>query len=234
LNPVKSTALAIALLLVLSAQAPAGHAQRHLVYEFGYNTKVASSGNGTGTTTVDIVGPAADGGLTISGTDDWWNSARPRGTNTCEVYRDGRLACQKPAYAISPIQFTLFPLLARGYFHPLTSSGGHANWSRTYTAEVAILPGASGFASQLTTIKCAYTLQGKGKIANAGGTILVEATGKLTQQGGRYLQASSKQRIAYDPAADIPVVVRDVRTHLPMRSVYSNDLIELKLKSDSR
>jgi hypothetical protein len=30
------------------------------------------------------------------------------------------------------------------------------------------------------------------------------------------------------------VVVRDVRTHLPMRSVYSNDLVELKLKSDSQ
>ncbi|HVR45424.1 MAG TPA: hypothetical protein VMT95_02095 [Candidatus Binatia bacterium] len=230
----KSTALFIAVLIALSAQTSAAHSQRHLVYEFGFNTKVASSGNGTGTTTIDIMGPAKDGGVMISGTDYWWNTARPRATNTCEVYPDGGVSCQKPAYAISPIQFTLFPLLGKSYFHPLSTGGGHANWSRTYQVEAAILPGASGVMSQLTTFKSVYTLQGKGKIANAGGTILVEATGKLTQQGGRYLAASSKQRIAYDPAAGIPVVVSDVRTHLPMRSVYSNDLVELKLKSDSR
>ncbi len=229
----RSTASFIVLLLALSGQAPAAHAQRHLVYEFGFNTKVASSGTGTGTTTIDIMGPAADGGVMISGTDSWWNTARPRATNMCEVYPDGGVSCQKPAYAISPIQFTLFPLLGRNYFHPLSTGGGHANWSRTYQVEAAILPGASGVMSQLTTFKSVYTLNGKGKIANAGGTILVEATGKITQQGGRYLTASSKQRIAFDPAAGIPVVVSDVRTHLPMRSVYSNDLVELKLKSDS-
>lgn len=229
----RSTALVIALLVALSGQMPATHSQRHIVYEFGFNTKVASSGNGTGTTTIDIMGPANDGGVMISGTDSWWNTARPRATNTCEVYPDGGVSCQKPAYAISPIQFTLFPLLGRNYFHPLSTGGGHANWSRTYQVEAAILPGASGVMSQLTTFKSVYTLNGKGKIAHAGGAILVEATGKITQQGGRYLTASSKQRIAYDPAAGIPVVVSDVRTHLPMRSVYSNDLVELKLKSDS-
>lgn len=230
----RSTALFIAVLIALSAQTPAAHSQRHLVYEFGFNTKVASSGNGTGTTTIDIMGPAQDGGVMISGTDYWWNTARPRATNTCEVYPGGGVTCQKPAYAISPIQFTLFPLLGKNYFHPLSTGGGHANWSRTYQVEAAILPGASGVMSQLTTFKSVYTLQGNGKIAHAGGTILVKATGKLTQQGGRYLAASSKQSIAYDPAAGIPVVVSDVRTHLPMRSVYSNDLVELKLKSDSR
>jgi len=229
---VRLIALFIAGLIALSGQAPPAHSQRHLVYEFGFNTKVASSGNGTGTTTIDIVGPAAAGGVMISGPDYWWNTARPRATNTCEVYPGGDVTCQKPAYAISPIQFTLFPLLGSRYFHAL--SGAHADWTQTFEVKAAILPGASGFASQLTTFKCVYTLQRKGKIANAGGTILVETTGKLTQQGGRYLTASSKQRIAYDPAAGIPVVIRDVRTHLPMRSVYSNDLVELKLKSGSR
>ncbi len=230
----KSTALSIAVLVALSGQAPAAHSERDLVYEFGFNTKAASSGTGTGTTTIDVMGPAPDGGVMISGTDYWWNTARPRATNTCEVYPDGGVSCQKPAYAISPIQFTLFPLLGRNYFHPLSTGGGHATWSRTYDVKAVILAGASGFASQLTTFKCAYTLNGTGKIANAGGTILIKASGKLTQQGGRYLTASSKQNIAYDPTAGIPVVVRDVRTHLPMRSVYSNDLVELKLKSDSQ
>ncbi len=226
----RSTALIITALVMLSAQAPAPQPTHHLVYEFGFNTKVASSGNGTGTTTIDMT-PANDGGVMISGTDYWWNTARARATNTCEVYPGGGVTCQKPAYAISAIQFTLFPLLARNYFHPLSTGGGHANWSRTYDVKAAILPGASGVLSQLTSFKCVYTLQGQGKIANGGGAILVEATGKLTQQGGRYLMASSKQRIAYDPVAGIPTVVSDVRTHLPMRSVYSNDLVELKLKS---
>lgn len=226
----KSIAVSIAVLVALGAQAPAAH-PRHLVYEFGFNTKVASSGQGTGTTTIDIA-PAADGGVTISGTDHWWNTVRPRATNTCEVYPGGGVTCQQPAYAISPIQFTLFPLLGRAYFHALHGDA-HANWSETYNVKAAILPGASGFASQVTTFECVYELQGKGKIANGGGAILVQATGKLTQQGGRYLQASSKQRIAYDPAANIPTVVSDTRTHLPMRSVYSNDLVELKLKSAS-
>jgi hypothetical protein len=230
----RSTAFIFTALVILSAQTPAAHSQRHLVYEFGFNTKVASSGNGTGTTTVDIMGAAPDGGVMISAADYWWNTARPRATNTCELYPDGGVTCQKPAYAISPIQFTLFPLLGKSYFHPLSTGGGHATWSRTYDVKAVILAGASGFASQLTTFKCVYTLNGSGKIANAGGTILVKASGKLTQQGGRYLTASSKQSIAYDPVAGIPVVVRDTRTHLPMRSVYSNDLVELKLKSDSR
>jgi hypothetical protein len=38
---------------------------RHLVYQFGYNTKAAKSGTGTGTTTIDIVGLAKDGGMTV-------------------------------------------------------------------------------------------------------------------------------------------------------------------------
>jgi hypothetical protein len=75
---------------------------------------------------------------------------------------------------------------------------------------------------------------GKGPIPNAGATILIESSGKLNQQGGRYLMATSKQRIAYDTTARIPVVVSDVRTHLPQRSVYSNDTVELKLTKDSQ
>lgn len=45
---VKTIGLLLAALVGLSGQAPAPAAVRHLVYEFGYNTKVASSGQGTG------------------------------------------------------------------------------------------------------------------------------------------------------------------------------------------
>ena len=63
--------------------------------------------------------------------------------------------------------------------------------------------------------------------------MLVEANGSLDQQGGTYLKAKSKQRIAYDPAGKLAVVVSDTRTHIPYRSVYSNDVINLKLIKDS-
>jgi len=232
---VKTYALLLLSVLVLSGQAASPPASvRHLVYRFGYNTAVANSGQGTGTTTVDISGPAQDGGVMISGQDFWWNTVRPRATNTCEVYPSGRVNCAQVPHAISPMQLTLFPLLGRHFFNSLNARGT-SSWTHTYTVFAAVLPGAAtGFASTPYTWKCTYTLHGKGPIANAGGAILVETNGKLAEQGGRYWQASSKQRIAYDPAALIPVVVRDTRTHLPMRSVYSNDLIELKLEKDSQ
>lgn len=214
-------------LLVLTGQTPAT-AGRHLVYQFGYNTPVASSGNGTGTTTVDIGGMAADGGVMISGTDSWWNTVRPRATNTCELYPNGSVACTQRPYAISPMQLTIFPLLAHNYFKGLSPSG-MSTWKHNFTVNAAIIPGASGFAGNPYTWKCTYTYYGKGPIANAAPLILVEATGTLDQQGGTYLKATSKQRIVWDPVRRVPAVVRDIRTHIPQRSVYNNDLIEMKL-----
>jgi hypothetical protein len=227
---------ALVLLLCAGAQtvAAASASTRHLVYEFGYNTPVASAGNGTGTTTIEIKGPAPDGGLIVSGTDYWWNTARPRATNTCEVYADGTVNCSQAPYAISPIQLTIFPLLGSSYFNGL-SAAGTSSWKQSLSIKAAILPGASGFAGQLYTWSYAAELQGKGPIAGSKPkAILIQTEGSYTQQGGRYLKASSKERIAYDPVARLPVVVRETRTHLPQRSVYSNDLVELKLIKASR
>ena len=39
----------------------------------------------------------------------------------------------------------------------------------------------------------------------------------------------SKQRIAYDPVANVPAFVSEERTHFPQTNVYNNDLIEVKL-----
>jgi hypothetical protein len=214
-----------------NGHAPTG-VSRELVYQFGYNTPVASSGNGTGTTTIDIKGPQADGGYMITGTDSWWNTVRPRASNTCEVYSGGTVKCSQMPYALSPIQLTIFPLLARGFFKGLNAAATSA-WSENYTVYAAIIPGANGFAGTPYTWKCTFNLHGKGVIANAGGAVLITTTGTLTQQGGRYYKATSKQRIAYDPAAHVPVVVRDIRTHLPQRNVYNNDLVEMKLIKDS-
>src|SRR5580700_482285 len=153
----KAIALFLGAIFVLSAQAPTPSPVRQLVYEFGYNTKVASSGNGTGTTTVAILGLAKDGGMMVSGTDYWWNTARPRATNTCEVYPNGGVSCLQRPYALSVIQLTLFPLLARNYFKGLSASGT-SSWQHTYQVKAAIVPGANGFAGELYTWNCTYGL----------------------------------------------------------------------------
>jgi hypothetical protein len=231
---VKNLGLLLVVILGLSGQttAPAPGSVRHLVYQFGYNTKVASQGQGTGTTTIDILGPAADGGVMINGTDYWWNTARPRATNTCEVYPNGSVDCSQRPYAISPLQVTLFPLLAKGFFKGL-GAAGNGTWTHSYKVYAAILPSSSGPPGTPVTWDCVVNFTGKGPIANGGGTILTTATGKMTQEGGHYLSATSSTRIAYDPAANLPVVIGTTRTHLPQRSIYNNDVIQLKLIQDS-
>jgi hypothetical protein len=214
-----------------SSVASSAPATRHLVYQFGYNTPIAASGNGTGTTTIDIT-PAADGGVTISGTDHWWNTVRARATNTCELHPNGDVKCSQAPYSISPMQLTIFPLLAHDFFKHL-NPGGTSSWSHTFQFYGAIIPGASGFAGQPYTWKCSYQYQGKGPIKNAGSLIMVDSEGTLNQQGGTYLKAKSKQQIVYDPVAKVVGIVSDVRTHIPMRSVYSSDTIQLKLTKDS-
>lgn len=232
----RTIGILLAVLVGLSGQAPpAAHgATRHLVYQFGYNTKAAKQGTGTGTTTIDIGGLAADGGVMITGTDYWWNTARPRAANTCEVYPNGGVACLERPYALSVIQLTIFPLLAHDYFKGFAANP-HSSSTHTYDIKAAIIPGGTvGFSGNLTTWNCVYSVQGNGPIAGAAPLILVLSNGKLTQTGGRYLQATDKVRIAYDPAAKIPLLVNDVRTHLPQVNVYNKDLVELKLIKDSQ
>jgi hypothetical protein len=228
----KAFGFLIAVLFALSAETTASTPARHLVYRFGYNTKVANSGNGTGTTTVDILGPAADGGVMISGTDDWWNSARPRATNTCEVYPNGGVSCARAPYAISPMQLTLFPLLAGKYFSGL-AAGPTSGWTKNNEVKAAIVPGAAGFAGKLTTWKCQFTLSGKGPIAGSEHLILVHQNGTMNQQGGTYLKATVKGSVAYDPVQKVPAFVDQVRTHLPQRTVENYDTIQLKLTTIS-
>jgi len=227
---VKALVIAAALIAFSGQAAPTAALPHvlHLVYQFGYNTKVASSGQGTGTTTIDVYGPADDGGWIVTGQDFWWNTVRPRAANTCEVYA-GSVSCKAAPYAISPIQLTVFPLLAAGYFKGLAANPSQA-WTRDFSVYAAILPGAGGMAGQPTTWNFSYDFVGKGPIPkSAPPLILVSGNGTLEQDGGFALQAKSKQRIAYDPANKVPAFVSDVRTHVPARSVYNNDLIEVKL-----
>ncbi len=225
----KRIGLLLAVILGVSGQSPmSAPATMHLVYQFGYNTPVAASGNGTGTTTVDIAGPEPDGGIKITGTDSWWNTVRPRAQNTCELYPDATVSCIAAPYSLTPMQLTIFPLLAAHFFKGLGHSGT-GSFSHNYDVKAAIVPGASGMMGQLTTWRAFYNYTGKGPIKGAGALILVTGEGSLNQQGGHFLKATSKQRIVFDPKRHLPAIVNDVRTHFPQRSVYNNDSIQMKL-----
>ncbi|MGA8534800.1 MAG: hypothetical protein WB615_11870 [Candidatus Tumulicola sp.] len=219
----KTIGLLVAALIGVSGQSPAAAPLRHLEYQFGYNTPVASSGQGTGTTAIDILGPAQDGGMMVSGTDSWWNSVRPRSTNTCEVYSDGGISCMTRPYAISPIQLAIFSLLGGGYFKGL-SAGGTSTWKQQFQIN----------RGDLYKWNSAFTLQGKGPIPNGGGLVRVDSNGTMDQLGGHYRQGTAKVSIAYDPVAKVPAVVDDLRTHLPQTSIYNQDLVQLKLIKDSQ
>jgi hypothetical protein len=217
-----------------SAGAPPAHATavRRLVYQFGYNTPVASQGTGTGTTTIDIGAPAPDGGVIASGQDNWWSSARPRAWNSCSVHPSGGVACTDRPYAISPIQVTIFPLLGSKFFSGLVANPT-GRWERKFKIKAAVNPGGQGFSGNLYTWDCDIKLQGKGKAPDSH-FIMVQATGTMKQEGGRYNASNVQAGIAYDPAVKLPVYVSENRAHLPQTSVYNKDLVQLQLLKTSK
>jgi hypothetical protein len=204
-------------------------AVRHLVYRFGYNTKATKQGTGTGTTTIDITGLAADGGMTVKATDDWWNTVRPRQTYTCEVYANGGVVCSQPPYALSPIQVAIVPLLGREYFSAL-AGGAHATWQQNYSVRATFVPSSTtGFGGQVYTWKCAYELTGKGTVSNNGQPLnSIHATGSMTQQGGRAIKVNQKANLLFDPHLKMPVYVDELITFVPRISV-NQYTIEMKL-----
>lgn len=207
---------------------------RHLIYEFGYNTKAAKQGNGTGTTTIDITGIAKGGGMIVKATDNWWNSVNPRQTYTCEVYPDGMVNCVEPPQALSPIQVAIVPLLGKNYFSAL-SGGAHATWQQNYTVRATFAPiAARGFMGQVYTWNCAYTLQGKGTTPNNGEVLnVLHSSGSMKQQGGRYVKVNQKANLLYDPHLQTPVYVDEELTFVP-RLTTDRYTVQLKLINYSK
>jgi hypothetical protein len=202
---------------------------RHLVYQFGYNTKATKSGNGTGTTTVDIVGLASDGGLTVKATDNWWMAYQPKQSSTCEVYANGGVTCPKAPYSLTLIQVTILPLLGQQYFAAL-SGGPTSSWKQSYNVKATFAPGAAGmgFAGQVYTWNGAYTLTGKGVSPQQPPLILIHSDGSMKQQGGRYITANQQANILFDPRIHMPVYVDEIMRFVPQMSVNSYT-IEMKL-----
>ena len=211
-------------------QAPAGtRAIHHLVYRFGYNTKATKAGNGTGTTTVDFGAAAPDGGVMVTATDSWWNTVRPRQSSTCELHPNGGVTCAQPPYSLSPIQVAIVPLLGRHYFSAL-AAGPNAVWQQQYNVRATFFPAAAtGFAGQVYTYNCAYSLNGKGTVPNNGQpVVLVHQTGAMKQVGGRYIKVNQKANFLFDPRLKLPVFVDEELTFVPQVSV-NKYTVELKL-----
>lgn len=206
-------------------------AVRHLVYQFGYNTKAASEGTGTGTTTIDITGMAADGGMTVSATDDWWNTVNPRQTYTCEVYPSGAVTCAQPPYALSPIQLAVVPLLGQTYFSSVLGNPT-SSWKQNYNIRATFDPsGSTGFAGEVNTWSSAYTLTGKGTVPNGAPLILVHSDGAMKEQGGRAITVNQKANILFDPRIKMPVYVDEALNLVPRWGV-DQYTVELKLTTD--
>ena len=217
--------------LLTAAHAPAATSTtlRHLVYRFGYNGPAADQGNQTGTTTVDVVGPASDGGVNVSMLDEWWHQARPRQQYTCELYPNASVKCPTAPFAISPIQVTILPLLARSYFSALANNP-NANWNVNYTVRATFLPQASGgFAGQVYTWNCAYSLAGQGTVPNDAPILLIQRDGTMTQQGGRLVKLGSKGKVAYDPRIHVPIVVGEEITVITPKVTTNRYVINLRL-----
>lgn len=206
-------------------------AVRHLVYQFGYNTKAASEGTGTGTTTIDITGIASDGGMTVTATDAWWNTVNPRQTYTCEVYSTGAVTCSQPPYALSPIQLVVVPLLGQTYFSSMLADPD-STWKQNYNIRATFDPsGSTGFAGEVNSWSCAYTLTGKGTAPKAAPLLLIHSEGMMKEQGGRAITVNQKANILFDPRIKMPVYVDEALNLVPRYGV-NQYTVELKLTND--
>jgi hypothetical protein len=209
----------LALIASIDSSAPgAAPAIAHADYRFGYDTAAAQSGPGTGTMNVDI-GPAMpDGGVTISATDDWWNSVRPRATNSCEVYPNGNVTCLQRPYDLSPMQLVLFPMLGSNYFHGL-SDAGNGTWTQSYRVS----------RGDIYLWDCVFKMRGLGLVKGANSLFGIDVLGSASQIGGHYRGGDFQQHIYYDREVGLPAIVEDEHARLPQTNVYNTDYVELRL-----
>jgi hypothetical protein len=216
-----------------AAPAAAGMpALHHLVYEFGYNQKAASSGNNTGTTTIDIVGLASDGGLNVKATDNWWMAIHPKQSSNCEVYPNGDVTCSQAPYNLTGIQVSILPYLGRKVFSSL-STGLHSTWKQSYKVRASFAPSVSrGFGGQVYTWNCEFTFHGKGTMPEQPPLVLVNGDGSLMQQGGPFTKLNQQANIVLDPRLKIPVLVSNLSRFVPQQSTssYSVNLQLIKYK----
>jgi hypothetical protein len=217
----KQFGMLLAALLALSGVTSVAPA-RHLEYAFAiYPTAVPNHGYYNGTMSVDILGIAPDGGMVVRASDWWYYTPRPRQAAECEVYASGDVHCDNVPPAPSDSALVLLPLLAQNFF-----SGGSpaaaSSWQRQYRVSFD-----KGVFVTAISMKLSATPQGDGRL------LIVKSNGDIRQLDGRQLHAPQQATFVFDLASAIPLVVHDVRGHLPTASVLTQTSVDLQLTKDS-
>jgi hypothetical protein len=195
---------------------------RHVEYAFAtYSTAKATSGLYNGTLSVDILGPAADGGTIVQASEWWYYTLRPRQTRECEVYAAGTVRCDDAPPYPSEAELVLFPLLARNFFDGI-SAGRPSSWQRNFNLSVQ-----KGLYVTVAAITLSATPQ------NGGRNLVVTSKGVFQQLDRRMRKALKAGRLVYDPATGLPVEVHEVRSPTPTNSIYAETAVDLLLLKDS-
>ena len=217
-NAMKKLGILMAVMLALAGQTPVAPI-RHLVYAFAtYPTAKPNGGFYDGTLSIDVLGPAPDGGELVRATDWWYYTLRSRQTRECEIYRDGSVAWDEAPPDPSDAQRVLLPLLAADFFAP--GLAGATSWQQKFVLSLA---------KRLYVTSASMEL----KATSQGSQLNVSSRAVFQQLDGRQRKVVEHSQIVYDRTLGMPVVVRDERGPLPTASIYSQTSVDLQLVEDS-
>ncbi len=195
--------LALLSAVLLLGEAPAAPI-RHLEYAFAlYPTDSGTKGHFNGTLSVDVLGPAPDGGVVVRMTESWYRAVRPRQPRTCELYADGTVRCNAGPPFPSESELALFPLLGRDFFKD-ASLQSESKWQRQFT-----LSFRSGTYPAAASMDLKAAPKGDGRVVT--GTM----SGTYDQLHTTGIKAAVDATFMYDVIAQVPLVVHDVLTEVP-------------------
>jgi hypothetical protein len=217
----KRIGMLLAVLLALAGATPAASV-RHLEYAFAVSPNaLPNNGYYNGTMSVDILSIAPDGDMLIRASEWWYYTLRPRQAVECEVHANGDVRCdQVPPYP-SDSMLVLLPLLAQNFF----SAGQPANPS-SWQQKFAVSLSKGAFQTSVTMDLSAIP-------QNGGRLLIVKSKGDVRQLDRRQLHVLQEGEFVYDRTTSTPLVVHDVRGHLPAKSVFAQTSVELRLTKDS-
>jgi hypothetical protein len=112
----------------------------------------------------------------------------------------------------------LFPMLGRQYFSRLGRSGD-GSWTQSYRVSHG----------DLYLYDYQFAMHGTGAAAGSNTLFSIDVYGKSDQVGGAYRGSDLEQHIYYDAEVGLPAIVEDERAHLPQKTIYNKDYVELRL-----
>lgn len=205
---------------VLLGETPAAPV-RHLEYAFATQPTVSETkGHFNGTLSVDMLGPAPDGGVFVRMTESWYRALRPRQPRTCELYADGTVRCNDGPPFPTESELVLFPLLARDFFKD-ASLQGESQWERKFR-----------FSFRQGTYPAAAEMHLKAAPKGDGRVVTGTMSGNYDQldtTGAKYTVDST---FLYDVVAQVPLVVHEVRMGVP-GGIDNSVSTDLQLTEDS-